>query len=125
MSVPTPELKRLAEEAKRAREAWDAGRDGPNEHSLAVGADEATEALDAAAQPYENVLLHLIEENERLTAEIHLLDEVCARYADDEDAFLECGGEPFGGITTECGMKARSARSRFLTRQALGGQSHE
>lgn len=55
---------------------------------------------------------------------VELLEEVCARYADDEDAFLDETGEPFGSITTECGMMARSARTRFRARQAAitGGE---
>lgn len=55
---------------------------------------------------------------ERAEAEIALLDEVCARYADDEDACLDGRGEPFGSITVECGMKARTARHRFKEREA-------
>lgn len=51
-------------------------------------------------------------------SELELLEEVCARYADDEDAYLGDEGEPFGSITTECGMKARSARRRFRAREA-------
>lgn len=53
-----------------------------------------------------------------LRVDLELLEEVCARYADDEDAFLSDNGEPFGSITTECGMKARDARKRFRDRQA-------
>lgn len=52
-----------------------------------------------------------------LKAELLLLEEVCARYADDEDAYLDGVGEPFGSITTECGMKARQARARWRRRE--------
>ncbi|UTC28103.1 hypothetical protein GURKE_00710 [Brevundimonas phage vB_BpoS-Gurke] len=52
-----------------------------------------------------------------LRAELHLLEEVCACYADDEDAYLDGHGEPFGSITTECGMKARQARARWRARE--------
>lgn len=50
-------------------------------------------------------------------SELHLLEEVCARYADDEDAYLDGDGEPFGSITTECGLKARQARARWRSRE--------
>ncbi|UTC28748.1 hypothetical protein MARCHEWKA_02360 [Brevundimonas phage vB_BpoS-Marchewka] len=53
-----------------------------------------------------------------LETELALVDEALARYANDEDACLEGDGEPFGSITTECGMKAREARRRFLAREA-------
>jgi len=52
-----------------------------------------------------------------LLAEVHLLEEVCAFYANDEDRYLN-GGEPYC-IPTEVGMKARSARQRFLDREKL------
>lgn len=51
-------------------------------------------------------------------AEQHLLEEVCAFYADDEDTFNREGGEPFGSIPVEVGMKARQARERFIEREA-------
>lgn len=57
-------------------------------------------------------------EAEKLRVELELLEEVCARYADDEDAFLSDDGEPYGSITTECGLKAREARLRFKARTA-------
>lgn len=56
-----------------------------------------------------------------LEAELVMVDEALARYADNEDAFLADTGEPFGSITTECGMKAREARQRFRAREALNG----
>lgn len=51
-------------------------------------------------------------------AELHLLEEVCAFYANDEDSFNREGGEPFGSIPVEVGMKARQARERFIEREA-------
>lgn len=56
-----------------------------------------------------------------LEAELALVDEALARYADDEDNYLSDTGEPFGSITTECGLKARQARKRFLAREVLRG----
>jgi hypothetical protein len=53
-----------------------------------------------------------------LLAELHLLEEVCAFYANDEDEYLKGEGEPYGGIPTEVGLKARSARHRFVEREA-------
>ena len=53
-----------------------------------------------------------------LEAELALVDEALARYADNEDACLDGVGEPFGSITTECGLKAREARRRFRAREA-------
>ncbi|ACY33420.1 hypothetical protein [Comamonas thiooxydans] len=50
-------------------------------------------------------------------AEVHLLEEVCARYADDEDRYLAGNGEAYGSIPTEAGMKARAARKRFNSRK--------
>lgn len=52
-----------------------------------------------------------------LLAELHLLEEVCGFYANDEDATLS-GDEPYGSIPTEVGLKARAARARFLAREA-------
>jgi hypothetical protein len=49
--------------------------------------------------------------------ELHILEEVCAFYANDEDSFNREGGEPFGSIPTEVGMKARQARERFIERE--------
>lgn len=61
-------------------------------------------------------------------AELHLLEEVCAFYANDEDRFNREGGEPFGSIPVEVGMKARQARERFIEREAratnTSGQAH-
>lgn len=54
--------------------------------------------------------------SDELLNELHLLEEVCARYADDEEAYLRDDGEPFGTISTECGLKARAARKRYLAR---------
>ncbi|WP_395601189.1 hypothetical protein AB4P95_30220 (plasmid) [Pseudomonas sp. A1437] len=50
-------------------------------------------------------------------AELHVLEEVCAFYANDEDSFNRKGGEPYGSIPTEVGMKARQARERFIERE--------
>ena len=61
-------------------------------------------------------------------AEQHLLEEVCAFYSDDEDKFNREGGEPFGSIPVEVGMKARQARERFIERAAAAtntsGRAH-
>lgn len=51
-------------------------------------------------------------------AELHLLEEVCAFYTNDEDKFNRGDGEPFGSIPVEVGMKARQARERFIEREA-------
>jgi hypothetical protein len=48
---------------------------------------------------------------------LHLLEEVCAFYANDEDRFLKDDGEPYGSIPTEVGMVARAARARFNARE--------
>ncbi|WP_219097766.1 hypothetical protein [Pseudomonas sp. UMAB-40] len=59
--------------------------------------------------------------------ELHLLEEVCAHYANDEDAFNREDGEPFGSIPTLVGMKARQARERFIEREErtnTSGQAH-
>ncbi|AQU87386.1 hypothetical protein B0W47_07765 [Komagataeibacter nataicola] len=75
---------------------------------------------------------HLSAEIARLRvveAEMHLLEEVCAFYANDEDRFIKADGnaEPYGMIPTDVGMKARSARARFMAReqaaQEAGGKS--
>jgi len=58
---------------------------------------------------------------EALEAEVRLLEEVCTFYANDEDQFLG-DGEPYGTIPTEVGLKARSARSRFVAREAALNQ---
>jgi hypothetical protein len=58
---------------------------------------------------------------EELQAELWLLEEVCAFYANDEDRYLKAEGlaEPYGLIPTPVGMKARSARKRFLERESV------
>lgn len=59
--------------------------------------------------------------------ELHLLEEVCAYYANDEDAFNREDAEPFGSIPIEVGMKARQARERFIEREErtnTSGQAH-
>lgn len=75
---------------------------------------------------------HLVAEIARLRVvegEMHLLEEVCAFYANDEDRFINADGnaEPYGMIPTDVGMKARSARARFMARekaaQAAGGEA--
>jgi hypothetical protein len=55
-----------------------------------------------------------------LLAELHLLEEVCAIYANDEDRYLRDDGEPYC-IPPEVGMKARSARARYNARAAMTG----
>jgi hypothetical protein len=55
---------------------------------------------------------------EDLLGELHLLEEVCAWYANDEDRYLNEDGEPYGSFPTEVGLKARSARERFNRREA-------
>lgn len=50
-------------------------------------------------------------------AELHIVEEVCAFYANDEDGFNREGGEPYGSIPTEVGMRARQARERFIERE--------
>jgi hypothetical protein len=57
--------------------------------------------------------------------ELHLLEEVCAFYANDEDAFNCKDGEPFGSIPTEVGMKARQARERFIEREERASSANE
>jgi len=56
-----------------------------------------------------------------LQAEVYLLEEVCAFYANDEDRYLKSEGasEPYGSIPTSVGMKARSERKRFLDRESV------
>ncbi|QHC35389.1 hypothetical protein [Komagataeibacter xylinus] len=75
---------------------------------------------------------HLSVEIARLRvveAEMHLLEEVCAFYTNDEDRFIKADGnaEPYGMIPTDVGMKARSARARFMAReqaaQEAGGEA--
>lgn len=65
-----------------------------------------------------NARSHPAPASDELLSELHLLEEVCARYTDDEDAYLRDEGEPFGTISTECGLKARAARKRYLEREA-------
>lgn len=55
----------------------------------------------------------------RQIRELELLEEVCAFYANDEDRCIKDEGEPYGSIPTEVGLKARSARRRFMDREAL------
>jgi|GEM_PF-2319173 len=95
-----------------------------------IGRDGSTISLQA--EPYHGGFAHMMESDvgctvqplythpalDALRVELELLEEVCARYADAEDAFLSDEGEPFGNITTECGMKARDARRRFRDRLA-------
>lgn len=54
-----------------------------------------------------------------LLKEIHLLEEVCAFYANDEDRYLAGKGEAYGLVPVDVGMKARSARKRFLERESV------
>lgn len=58
---------------------------------------------------------------DELLKEVHLLEEVCAFYANDEDRYLKAEGraEPYGLIPTAVGMKARCARQRFLERESV------
>jgi hypothetical protein len=62
----------------------------------------------------------LTAENSGLQAELHLLEEVCAFYVDDEHRH-PAGGEAYGSIPTPVGMKARHARERFREREAAAG----
>ncbi|MEG3348370.1 hypothetical protein [Novacetimonas sp. GS1] len=79
--------------------------------------------VQIAARDAEITRLRVVE------AEMHLLEEVCAFYANDEDRFIKSDGnaEPYGMIPTDVGMKARSARARFMAReqaaQNTGGQA--
>lgn len=57
--------------------------------------------------------------------ELHLLEEVCAFYANDEDAFNREDAEPFGSIPVEVGMKARQARERFIEREERANNAIE
>lgn len=57
-------------------------------------------------------------------AELHLLEEVCTFYTNDEDSFNREGGEPFGSIPVEVGMKARQARERFIQRDASSTETN-
>lgn len=65
-----------------------------------------------------DMIREVAEEVARLEAEMHLLEEVCAFYADDEDRVLREDAEPYC-IPTDVGMKARSARHRFREREKL------
>jgi hypothetical protein len=77
-----------------------------------------TEALRRElGQPKPQAPRHPEPTREQLIAELELLEEVCAVYADDEDRFLRDQGEPYC-IPTEYGMKARAARHRFRERMA-------
>ncbi|EGG74647.1 hypothetical protein SXCC_04751 [Gluconacetobacter sp. SXCC-1] len=79
--------------------------------------------VQLAARDEEIARLRVVE------AEMHLLEEVCTFYANDEDRFIKADGnaEPYGMIPTDVGMKARSARARFMAReqaaQEAGGQA--
>lgn len=53
-----------------------------------------------------------------IATEWELMQEVLAFYANDEDEFLRDVGEPYGGIPTEAGMKARQHRAAFQRRKA-------
>lgn len=79
-----------------------------------AGADPILAAIDelTAAQPAAV-----------LTAELHLLEEVCSLYANDEDRYLRGDGEAYGGIPTSAGLKARAARQRFMKREQEGTAS--
>jgi hypothetical protein len=86
-----------------------------DEHALILSPAKWGEAVDAVIAAY---VATLPDAPEKLVAELHLLEEVCAFYANDEDRYLEGDGEPFGSIPTEVGLNARSARERFNQREA-------
>jgi hypothetical protein len=85
-----------------------------DEHALILSPAQWGEAVDAVIAAY---VATLPDAPEKLVAELHLLEEVCAFYANDEDRYLAGDGEPFGSIPTEVGLKARSARERFNQRE--------
>jgi hypothetical protein len=82
---------------------------------LAVNPENLGEVADAIIGAY---ISTLPDTPEKLVAELGLLEEVCAFYANDEDRYLADEGEPFGSIPTEVGLKARAARHRFDRREA-------
>lgn len=74
-------LRTLAEKARDTRLAYDAHDDGPDALELSLDADEALEALDQVAQPYQNLVLALLDDNERMRRAL----EPFARYYDLND----------------------------------------
>ena len=76
-------------------------------------ARERIEGLAERVAALEAQLALLPASPKEVLAELHLLEEVCAFYANDEDRAAK-GGEPYGSIPTEVGLKARSARQRYL-----------
>ena len=86
-----------------------------DELALTLSPAQWGEAVDAVIASY---IATLPAAPEELIAELHLLEEVCAFYANDEDRYLEGDGEPFGSFPTEVGLKARAARHRFNEREA-------
>lgn len=91
------------------------GMGSTDEHALILNPTQWGEAVDAVIAAY---IATLPAPPEKLVAELHLLEEVCAFYANDEDRYLAGDGEPFGSFPTEVGLKARSARERFNKREA-------
>lgn len=64
-----------------------------------------------------DMIREVAEEMAKLEGELHLLEEVCTFYADDEDRVLRNEAcEPYC-IPTEVGFTARSARHRFRARE--------
>lgn len=82
---------------------------------LSVDREKFAEVVDAVIAGY---VATFPRPPETLLAEVHLLEEVCSWYANDEDRYLNEDGEPYGSFPTEVGLKARSARKRFQQREA-------
>lgn len=87
--------------------------DAKTDHYLTVRNERDVLKEQIAEKDAEIAHLRVVE------AEMHLLEEVCAFYANDEDRFIKADGnaEPYGMIPTDVGMKARSARARFMARE--------
>lgn len=87
--------------------------DAKTDHYLTVRNERDVLKEQIAEKDAEIAHLRVVE------AEMHLLEEVCAFYANDEDRFIKADGnaEPYGMIPTDVGMKARSARGRFMARE--------
>lgn len=56
--------------------------------------------------------------SDKVLAELHLLEEVCAIYANDEDRYNDGRGEAYGSVPVQVGFKARAARKRVMERMA-------
>lgn len=86
-----------------------------DKHSLAKAVQDADEMVSkwCAGQPAEPS-----PADSDLLAELHLLEEVCAIYANDEDRYSDGRGEAYGSVPVAAGLKARAARKRFMEREA-------